>query len=125
MDLCTPSSFYLARRDLVDTTLARLAAASPRELAAMVEESWIAHRGLVCRGVRWDAWTLSGLQAAACCIGGRGMAASFRALCINYRHLSGGLPDLLVGMCLIAPVKLRVSFFFALPLLFGIDRTVL
>ena len=29
-------------------------------------------------------------------MGGRGLAAVFRALCVNFRHFSGGLPDLLL-----------------------------
>jgi Fanconi-associated nuclease 1 len=108
LDLNTPSRFYQNRRALIDDTLAFLTAATPRQLANMVAESWTARCGIVCRGVRWDSWTLSGLQVAACCVGGRGLAAVFRALCENYRHLSGGLPDLLVCVFLISSFHILI-----------------
>ncbi len=48
--------------------------------------------------MRWGAggWSLAATQAAACGVGGAGLAAVCRALCIDYRHLAGGMPDLLV-----------------------------
>ena len=44
----------------------------------------------------WLVCCLSVPKAAAAGLGGRGLAAAFAALCLNFKHFGGGLPDLLL-----------------------------
>jgi hypothetical protein len=48
------------------------------------------------RWLRWDRYTLPLLQATAVGLTSSGLAAVLTALCLDSRHLSGGMPDLLL-----------------------------
>ncbi|KAG5190599.1 hypothetical protein JKP88DRAFT_232155, partial [Tribonema minus] len=48
------------------------------------------------RWLRWGRLSLPQLMAIAAGIGGAGLASLLTALCLDSRHLGGGLPDLLL-----------------------------
>ena len=96
LDLNTFPDFYQNRKFAISARLALLKAATQAQLCDMVEQCWRAHHGTLCRVVRWQAWSLKFLQLVAVCMGGKGLAGIGRTLCVNYRHFSGGLPDLVL-----------------------------
>jgi Fanconi-associated nuclease 1 len=88
--------FYRRREGAIRETLAAIAAASAQELSVMLEVSWRAHFGQVCRGMHWDSAPLGLLQLLAVGLGAGTLAALCNALAFNYRALHSGLPDLVL-----------------------------
>lgn len=85
--------FYAAREGEIEAQLADIAAgAAPAMLASV----WAEHHGTMCRGVRWDRFTLEELQEVAECVGGSGLAAVCRLLAQDHSGWQGGMPDLLL-----------------------------
>jgi hypothetical protein len=97
----TPSnSFYFRRRATIETFLGRLAKLKGQELCDLVHDSVASRLRYVTAHKRKDpsierdlkqVRTLS-FMAAGC--GGTLLAAVFRCFLFDYRHYSGGLPDL-------------------------------
>jgi hypothetical protein len=97
----TPSkSFYFRRRVAIETFLGRLAKLKGQELCDLVHDSVASRLRYVTARKRKDpsierdlmqVRTLS-FMAAGC--GGTLLAAVFRCFLFDYRHYSGGLPDL-------------------------------
>ncbi len=52
--------------------------------------------GVRCPGVNWDSFSLEDLKLVVECIGAAPLARVLRLLARDYRHLMGGLPDLLL-----------------------------
>lgn len=76
LDLCAPPGTFAARRRaLLAPLLARIAAG---DAPAMLAASHGAHHGQLCVGLDWDRHGLPLLQAAACALGGRVVAAVCR-----------------------------------------------
>jgi VRR-NUC domain len=93
------TGFFYHRRDVIDAFLDKLSLLSPQELCDLVHESIVARQAMLGKhDMRFEqdcsrARTLS-LIAAGC--GGPLLSAMFRCLFFDYRHYSGGLPDLLL-----------------------------
>ena len=92
-------SFYERRRGQIDRFLTKLENLSSQELGDLVYDSIVgridqgnAHNALVARDLK-QIRTLSMLAVG---FGGRVLSAMFRSLVFDYRHYSGGLPDLLL-----------------------------
>lgn len=85
----------MLRLPLLNEILTRIAQASPAELISLVGTSYRSHYRQSCRSVSW-AHPLPQLQVIAVCVGGRGLAAIFRALAVNHKQLGSGMPDLLL-----------------------------
>jgi hypothetical protein len=99
MVLCACNGFYAARAQSIEARLAELRDLVPSELARQVADAWLVNRGSAVRGLDWRLGKhtpLGLLQAVASCIGGAVLAAMFRALAMDHRHFSAGLPDLLL-----------------------------
>lgn len=64
----------------------------------LIESTWIAHHGTMACGIgdAWNSWNLEKLQTIVKCIGGRGLAAICRILCLDYANMTAGMPDLLL-----------------------------
>lgn len=94
--------FYCRRRESIESFLGKISSFSPQEIADLVHSSVSAHlRFMVSRGRRdpvleRDLQRVRTLSLVAAGCGGRQLAAAFRCLCFDYRHYSGGLPDLLM-----------------------------
>lgn len=86
-------SFYEARKDLIEPLLQKIQDGMAEEILIT---SWESHIGTACRGVNWDAHSLSNLRAVVTCIGGRCLALMCRHLAQDYRSWSSGMPDLLL-----------------------------
>ncbi|KAI4341680.1 hypothetical protein MLD38_026374 [Melastoma candidum] len=86
-------SFYLARRDPIESHLQRIHAGMGEEILITF---WESHKGTACRGVNWEQHSLCELRAAVTCVGGPCLAAIFRLLAQDYRSWSSGMPDLLL-----------------------------
>ena len=56
----------------------------------MLESTWLAQHGVLCRGVSWDRHSLEDLTVIATCVGGRPLAAICRLLAEDYSGWSGG-----------------------------------
>jgi hypothetical protein len=94
--------FYYRRQERIDSFLDKLANLSPQEICDLVHDSIRARLVFMAQRARKDPSmdrdlvklrTLS-LIAAGC--GGKQLAAIFRCFFFDYRHYSGGLPDLLL-----------------------------
>jgi len=92
-------SFYHRRRIQIERFLGKLESLSDQELSDLVYDSVICRLGqgrlqdtLLARDVQ-QLRTLSMLAAG---FGGKQLSAMFRCLLFDYRHYSGGLPDLLL-----------------------------
>ncbi|OWM70972.1 hypothetical protein CDL15_Pgr013153 [Punica granatum] len=92
LDLET-SSFYPARKTLIETQLQRIHEGMAEE---MLITSWESNFGTSCRGINWERHSLSDLRAAVSCVGGRCLASLCQNLCQDYRSWSSGMPDLLL-----------------------------
>jgi len=102
--------FYASRRQLIDSLLCDLNSTTAPELAKKVEGAWHTHKGIMVRGLDWRPMrhsSLSVLQATAVCVGGPVLSTIFRALCMDYRHFSSGMPDLLLLRVLHRPLVLQ------------------
>lgn len=65
-------SFYEARKSLIEPLLQKIQDGMAEEILIT---SWESHLGTVCRGVNWDAHSLSNLHAVVTCIGGPCLAS--------------------------------------------------
>ena len=95
-------SFFTRRRETIDKLLAKLERMNSDELVAYVHES-IKRRFQFLKGTKLGEQTMAfdlvrsktlSFIAAAC--GGRMLSSIFKAMLFDYRHYSGGLPDLLL-----------------------------
>jgi VRR-NUC domain/Fanconi-associated nuclease 1, TPR domain/FAN1, HTH domain len=86
--------FYACRTLQFEKRLAVIHDATTVELGKMVDEAWQMHKGRNCRGVSWDRWSCKEVSDFAMCIGGSTLSHVFRALALDRRNWSGGLPDL-------------------------------
>jgi hypothetical protein len=96
----TGTGFFCHRRNVIDKFLDKLSRLTPQDVSDLVYESVVARQTLSshCKDPRLErdcarTRTLS-LVAAGC--GGPLLSAMFRCLLFDYRHYSGGLPDLLL-----------------------------
>lgn len=96
LDLNSFPDFYKNRQAAILLKVAELKRSTDAQLVELVADGWRRHYGTVCRGVNWSAWSLKFLQLVAMSVGGEGLAGIGRTLCVNFRHFSGGLPDLLL-----------------------------
>ncbi|EKX42013.1 hypothetical protein GUITHDRAFT_45708, partial [Guillardia theta CCMP2712] len=96
IDLDFHPFFYKRREALILARIADLELWSDQQLLLELRERWQQSFGTLCRGASWGSCSLSFLQLVALCLGGRRISAICRALCINYRHFSGGMPDLVL-----------------------------
>ncbi|KAG7599800.1 HIRAN domain [Arabidopsis suecica] len=92
LDLET-ESFYLTRKDTIESQLEKVANGMAEEILIISYET---HRGTACRGVAWDRFSLEELRAAVACVGGVCIASLCRHLAQDYRSWCSGMPDLLL-----------------------------
>ena len=106
-----PQGFYKRRKSEISRYLTNLEAMTPQEICNAVYESVMQRLQLVTDEklgpihpkdvfLSRDIGELRTLCLIAAGLGGRSLAAIFRCLCFDYRHYSGGLPDLLLGRAL-------------------------
>ncbi|MGV2339257.1 MAG UNVERIFIED_CONTAM: hypothetical protein LVR18_36345 [Planctomycetaceae bacterium] len=102
------SGFYHRRKDKIEEFLGKLKALTPQELCDCVYNSIQArvevsmkkkfrNSNIVLARDIQQVRTLSMLAAG---FGGRSLAAAFRCMVFDYRHFSGGMPDLLLTRAL-------------------------
>lgn len=107
-----PGEFVTNRQNALLCRLSEISNMTAETLLTELSNSWKAHFGSECQGVRWPAVVhddndvtsesnendpiahLSVLQCAAVCIGGNALSAIFLRLAWNFSHFSGGMPDL-------------------------------
>lgn len=92
MDLDT-ESFYLTRKETIESQLEKVANGMAEEILIISYET---HRGTACRGVVWERFSLEELRAAVACVGGKCVASLCRYLAQDYRSWCSGMPDLLL-----------------------------
>lgn len=93
LDLDCPGAFYLNRAEIIDERLSVIRAADEWTLASELGEKYRSCYRQRCRGVAWTV-PLKVLAAAVVCLKGPALAHIFKALALDYRYFSGGLPDL-------------------------------
>lgn len=96
LDLSFPLVFYENRKALIEDSLLALSQSTARSLAQDIRQAYESYYGLICRGCAWNRYELHVLQAIGVSLGGGGLAAAFRPLCVNYKHFCGGMPDLIL-----------------------------
>lgn len=103
-DYTSVRSFFQRRRIQIDRFLSKLEGLTSQELSDFVYDSIVSRLGqgrvqdaLVARDLK-QVRTLSALAAG---FGGQQLSAMFRCLLFDYRHYSGGLPDLLLMRALV------------------------
>jgi hypothetical protein len=101
LDLDSPEVFYRNRRHLIQARIAQLAVLHSQQVCSEVGDCWRKHYGQVCRGLRWNAYPLQLLQLVAVGLGAPSLACLCDALCWDHRHLTGGMPDLLLWRCVV------------------------
>ena len=97
--------FYERRRDSVETFLSKLFQQTGQSLCDLVHDSvkarWNSHANNESRvkdaPLLRDVAELRTLSMIAAGLGGQALSSMFRALAFDYRHYSGGLPDLLLA----------------------------
>jgi len=97
--------FYERRRDGVETFLSKLSHQTDQSMCDLVYDSvkarWDSHANDESRmkdvNLLGDVAELRTLSMIAAGLGGRALSSMFRALAFDYRHYSGGLPDLLLA----------------------------
>ncbi|XP_024006654.1 fanconi-associated nuclease 1 homolog [Eutrema salsugineum] len=92
LDLET-ESFYLSRKETIESQLEKVANGMAEEILIMSYET---HCGTACRGVNWERFSLEELRAAVACVGGKCVASLCRYLAQDYRSWCSGMPDLLL-----------------------------
>lgn len=92
--------FYCRRADTISTFLLKLENSSDHELSDLVFDSISARLNYMCCSKQKDPFLerdllqVRTLSAVAAGFGGKQLAAVFRCFFFDYRHYSGGLPDL-------------------------------
>jgi hypothetical protein len=101
-DIAPVRSFYRRRQKRIDAFLDKLEGLRSQDLCDLVYDSIVCALEDVSEGrvknsslVR-DLQQIRTLSMAAAGFGGKQLAAMFRCLLYDYRHYSGGLPDLLL-----------------------------
>ena len=95
-------SFYERRRRQIDAFLSKLEEQNDQSLCDLVYDSIVARLELLGEGrvqtelLARDIQQIRTLSMLAAGFGGRQLSAMFRCLLFDYRHYSGGLPDLLL-----------------------------
>ena len=95
-------SFYDRRKAKIESYLNVLSGLSPQEVSDAVYDAvkarllYFTKHGLKDPLLERDVLQLRILSLIAAGCGGKQLAAIFRCLCFDYRHYSGGLPDLLL-----------------------------
>lgn len=100
------SGFYNRRSQIIEEFLTKLERSTPQDLCDCVYNA-INARVLVARTTRnsnvmlvRDIQQMRTLSMLAAGFGGKHLAAAFRCMVYDYRHFSGGLPDLLLTRAL-------------------------
>jgi hypothetical protein len=101
LDLDTPGVFYARRRTAIQRRLRFLAGATDAQLLRFIGAVWRREHGRACRGMQWSSYPLQLLQLLAVGIGGPGLACLVDALAADHKHLTGGMPDLLLWRVLL------------------------
>jgi Fanconi-associated nuclease 1 len=96
LDLDCPGVFYASRRKAIEARVTQIAGMTPHQIAEDLGRTWRAHYGQACRGMRWDTYPLQLLQLIAVGMGGPTLACLADALAADHKHLTGGMPDLLL-----------------------------
>jgi hypothetical protein len=96
LDLDSPGVFYSSRQALITRRIQEITKYSQIELCREVGRSWRSRYGQVCRGMKWTGLPMQALQVIAMGLGGPSIACLCSAFCFDYRHLTGGMPDLLL-----------------------------
>ncbi|CDO73570.1 hypothetical protein BN946_scf185014.g40 [Trametes cinnabarina] len=86
-------TFYYARQAIADARIAEIEAGRAAEI---LEETWRAHEGVVCVGVRWDMFAKDDLVGIVKCMDPKALAVICRLMCEDYAGRTGGVPDLIV-----------------------------
>lgn len=97
-------AFYLARRDLIERQLKTI---QEGEFLDVFTRQWRAHHEEICRGVRWDRYSMEQHLEMMTCIGDEKLASICRLFAEDHKAVSGlfrlsicsnvevgGLPDL-------------------------------
>ncbi|EDQ91465.1 uncharacterized protein MONBRDRAFT_31463 [Monosiga brevicollis MX1] len=85
--------FYARRATALRLRLSQLSYA---DLGHELTKAWNEHHGTTAVGVHWDLMSLSELVESARCIGNEVVCRMLDLLAQDYRHRTGGLPDLLL-----------------------------
>ena len=96
LDLDSPSVFYYAREEIIKKRLHEITMYTQIELCREIGKVWRERYGQVCRGMKWSGLPMQALQIIAMGLGGPSIACLCDAFCFDYRHLTGGMPDLLL-----------------------------
>ena len=88
-------SFYRTRRVAIQKRITQIASFSTQQLITELGVVYRKHYGENCRGVHWGV-TLPLLQLMAVCMSSATVAAVCNALSVNYKHFTGGAPDLML-----------------------------
>lgn len=101
--LSTSKCFYERRRQEIEIFLSALKKSSPEDVAHLVFRSVMdkvndctRNQRIVAESLQKDLQQIRTLTMIAVAIGGEMLASIFRCLFYDYRHYSGGLPDLLL-----------------------------
>eukprot|EP01138_Halocafeteria_seosinensis_P006560 gb/GECG01006706.1/.p1 GENE.gb/GECG01006706.1/~~gb/GECG01006706.1/.p1 ORF type:complete len:1399 (+),score=160.66 gb/GECG01006706.1/:1-4197(+) len=88
-------SFFRRRESHILCRLQEILHMNDHQLASYLADSYTAHFGEICRDVNWQ-YPLGFLQMLVCGLGARVVGKICYALSMNHKHLSSGLPDLLL-----------------------------
>jgi hypothetical protein len=88
-------SFFLSRRARILARIVEIQSLSTQGLVDQLGAVYRAHYSETCRGVHWGI-SLPVLQLMAVCMGGPTVAAVCRAMAVNFKHFTGGAPDLML-----------------------------
>ncbi|EGD80506.1 hypothetical protein PTSG_01097 [Salpingoeca rosetta] len=86
-------TFYAARYELIKK---RLGDIYDGDLHSMIMQAWDEHHGVMAAGLSWNMLSRDELAEATAAIGNKVIAGVCDILAQDYRHRSGGLPDLLL-----------------------------
>ena len=97
-------SFYERRRDTIDAFLEKLTHLDSQSICnnlhGCIQRRYLQHKsveGIIAdESLQRDMRELRSLSCVAAGLGGKVLASVFRSLCFDYRHYSGGLPDILL-----------------------------
>lgn len=110
------SGFYSRRKARIEKVLSKLETMSPQELCSCVYDS-IEARLMNTNATKnynttlhRDMQQLRTLSMLAAGLGGKLLAAAFRCMVFDYRHFSGGLPDLLLARAYFSDISTGIEF---------------
>jgi hypothetical protein len=115
-DVKSISGFYSRRKARIEEVLSKLETMSPQELCSCVYDS-IEARLMSTEATKnyntvlhRDMQQLRTLSMLAAGFGGKLLAAAFRCMVFDYRHFSGGLPDLLLARAYFSDISTGKEF---------------